>query len=83
MIILLLLIIIVIVLKPFSGYLLRRPAGYEAHVQQVDRGRGVQRLVFHSIPVAIPPEGGIGGAAHTRSWYHSRLRPERLYAHRS
>ena len=27
-------------------------------------------IYFHSIPVATPPEGGIGGAAHNRSWYH-------------
>ena len=36
----------------------------------------------HSLTVAIPPGGGVGGAAHNRSCVHSRVRPQRLYVHR-
>ena len=36
----------------------------------------------HSLTGAIPPGGGIGGAAHNRSCVHSRARPELLFVHR-
>ena len=44
--------------------------------------REQQVILTHSLTGAIPPGGGIGGAAHNRSCVHSRARPERLYVHR-